>query len=496
MRRRTFPLAAVAASITLLASVHAATPGVDAPPAAQPPRPVEVPAFEQHTLPNGMTLVLAPRRGTPIVTLALLVRAGPELDPPGRAGTAAMTAGLLTKGARRGGRVVEATELARQAEALGATLDSGSGWRSSTLSMTVTTPRLAAAAALMADVWQRPLLAADELERARAQSLDGLRVTLGDPAQVASMAARRAFWGDTPYGRLVSPGALARLAREDVSAFHAAWYRPERTVLVLAGDIESDAARELATKLFGAWQPKGAAPPPPEPAAPAPLPEPLLLIDMPGSGQSAVVVNAPFVPTGAPDRRIGQVANAVLGGGYSARLNQEVRIKRGLSYGAFSQAETHPHAGMAHAETQTNHPTAVQVLQLMRGEMLRLAEAPPSPEELTARQATLVGSFARRLETTGGLASLALAQLVQGRPLEELGRTVDEVMAVTPAQVQAFAKTHWKPGTLRGVIAGDLKAAGDTLAPLLAPDAPGGPARRLPLEALDLDRPRLQREPK
>jgi zinc protease len=494
VRRRSLARSVAMLSLSIVMSVHSATPGVDAPPPAQPPRPIAVPAFERHQLPNGLTLVLAPRRGTPIVSLALLVRAGPELDPPGRAGTAAMTAGLLTKGARRGGRVVEATELARQAEALGASLDSGSGWRSTTLSMTVTTPRLAAAAALMADVLQRPLLAADELERARAQSLDGLRVTLGDPAQVASMAARRAFWGDTAYGRLVSPGSLARLTREDVTAFHAAWYRPERTVLVLAGDIESEAARELTAKLFGAWQPKGAAPPQPEPAAPSPLPEPLLLIDMPGTGQSAVVVDAPFVPTGAPDRRIGQVANAVLGGGYSARLNQEVRIKRGLSYGAFSQAETHPHAGMAHAETQTNHPTAAQVLQLMRGEMQRLAEAPPSTEELAARQATLVGSFARRLETTGGLASLAISQLVQGRPLEELGRTVDEVMAVTPEQVQAFAKAHWKPGTLRGVIAGDLKAAGDSLAPLLAADAPGGPARRFGLEALDLDRPTLQRE--
>ncbi len=472
----------------------AKTPGVDAPPPAQPPREVSVPAFERHQLPNGLTLVLAPRPGTPIVSIGLLVRAGPELDPPGRAGTAAMTAGLLAKGARRNGRVVQATELARQAEALGSSLDSASGWRSTTLSMTVTTPKLAAAAALMADVLQRPLLAADELERARAQSLDGLRVTLGDPAQVASMAARRVFWGDTAYGRLVSPGSLARLTREDITTFHAAWYRPERTVLVLAGDIDAGPAKDLAQKLFGAWHPKGAAPPQPEPAAPAPLPDPLLLVDMPGSGQSAVVVDAPFPPTGAPDRRAGQVANAVLGGGYSARLNQEVRIKRGLSYGAFSQAETHPHAGMAHAETQTNHPTAAQVLQLMRSEMLRLAEAPPTPDELAARQATLVGSFARRLETTGGLASLAIAQLVQGRPLEELGRTVDEVMAVTPEQVQTFAKTHWKPGTLRGVIAGDLKAAGESVAPLLAPDAPGGPARRINLDALDLDRPTLQRE--
>ncbi|HSW07164.1 M16 family metallopeptidase [Aquabacterium sp.] len=468
-------------------SAQAATPGADAPPLPQPPRPVVVPAFDQHTLPNGLTLVVAPRHEAPVVTIALLVRAGPELDPAGRSGTAAMTAGLLTKGARRGGRAVSATELARQAEALGGTLEAASGWRSSTVAMTVTTPKLDAAAALVADVVRQPTLAAAELERARAQSLDGLRVTMGDPGAVAGMVARRAFWGDSAYGSVATVPSIKRITRTDVQAFHAAAYRPERAVLVLAGDIEAPQAQALAKKLFGPWRGAANAATTPRPTTPSALAQPLVLIDMPGSGQSGVVVAAPFVASGAGDRRAGQVANAVLGGGYSARLNQEVRIKRGLSYGAFSEAETHPASGMAQASTQTSHPNAAQVLQLVRGEIDRLAETPPTAEELAARQATLIGSFARRLETTGGLASLVVAQLVQGRPLDDLQRSVDEIMAVTPAQVQGFARQHWQAKTLRGVIAGDLKAAGDALTAL------PGSALRVPVESLDLDQPSLTR---
>ncbi|WP_246312403.1 M16 family metallopeptidase [Pseudaquabacterium terrae] len=486
MRRCLVALAALNFAVPALA----ATPGVDAPPLPQPPRAVVMPPLHEHTLPNGLTLVVAPRSTAPVVTLGVLVRAGPELDPPGRAGTAAMTAGLLSKGAKRGGRAVSATELARQAEALGTSLDAGSGWRSSTVAMTVTTPKLDAAAALLADVVRQPTLAAAELERARAQSLDGLRVTLGDPAQVSVLVARRQYWGDTAYGRLVAPATLKRLTRSDIAAFHAAWYRPERTVLVLAGDIDLARGRALAERLFGNWRVAGQVPVVPAAAKPEPLPEALLLIDMPGSGQSGVMVTAPFVETRSSERRIGQVASTVLGGGYSARLNQEVRIKRGLSYGAFSEVEVHPQAGMLHASTQTNHPTAVQVLDLLRGEIRRLADAPPPADELAARQATLVGSFARRLETTGGLASLVVAQLVAARPLDELARTVDEVMAVTPEQVQSFAKTHWKPDALRGVIAGDLKAAGDTLVPL------NGSARRITIDALDLEQPTLAKPAK
>ncbi|WP_395702725.1 M16 family metallopeptidase [Aquabacterium sp.] len=463
----------------------AATPGVDAPPPPQTPRPVVVPAFEQQQLANGLTLVVAPRHETPVVTLSVLVRAGPEFDPPGRSGTAAMTASLLTKGARRGGKPVPATEIARQAEALGGSLDSASGWRSSTLTMTVTTPKLAAAAALVADVVRQPILAAAELERARAQALDGLRVTLGDPGAVAGMVARRAFWGDSAYGGIATPASLKHITRADVLAFHAAAYRPERTVLVLAGDIEPAQARQLADKLFGRWRGAARAHATARPDAASPLPDPLVLVDMPGSGQSGVVVAAPFVAADAPDRRAGQVASAVLGGGYSARLNQEVRIKRGLSYGAFSEAEAHPGGGMEQAATQTSHPNAAQVLQLMRGEIERLAEAPPPADELAARQATLVGSFARRLETTGGLASVVVAQLVQNRPLADLRYTVDEIMAVTPEQVQTFARTHWRGQALRGVIAGDLQAAGEALAAL------PGPVRRIGAEAMNLEAPSL-----
>lgn len=202
---------------------------------------------------------------------------------------------------------------------------------------------------------------------------------------------------------------------------------------------------------------------------------------MPGSGQSSVLVSAPFAAEGDADRRIGQVASAVLGGGYSARLNQEVRIKRGLSYGAFSEAESQPTGGMFTARTQTHHPTAAQVLQLMRDELRRLGDAPPSADELAARQATLVGSFARRLDTTFGLAMLVLGQKAQGRPLADLNRHVSDILAVTPEQVQQFARSHWQPSRMRAVIAGDLKAAGDSLREVDAS------ARRVALADLDME---------
>ena len=478
---------AIALPAALLANRAAAAPGVDEPPLPQPPRPLQLPAFSQQTLANGLTVVVAPRPGLPLVSLTLALRVGPEADPAGRPGVADMLATLWPKGATRGGRRVGASEIARQAEALGSALDARSSWGASTLAMTVTTARAEAALALMADVLRRPLLAADELERARAQVLDALRVTLGDPGEVARLVARRSFWGDAPHGRVAPPAAVQRLALADVQAFQSTWVRPDQVALVLAGDTTPEAGLALAQRLLGDWRAPAAPPPALALAPPRPLDKPLVLVDLPGAGQSSVVVAAPFVAQDAADRPVALVANAVLGGGYSARLSQVVRIQRGLSYDARSLAESFAGGGMVAAQSQTNHPTAAEVLALLRGELTRLAEAPPTVDELAARQATLVGGFARRLDTTAGLSAVLVGQWAAGRPLADLSRHVPAILAVTPAQVQAFARQHWTAGALRAVVVGDLAAAGDAL----GAQQPG--TLRLRLSELDLEQPGLRK---
>jgi zinc protease len=476
------PLVMAATLVAGALQAFGATPGVDAPPDPAPPRPVVVPTPSDERLPNGLRVVVVPRHDVPLVTASLLVRAGPEADPPDRAGLADMTATMLAKGAQRAGRAVGATGLAVQAEALGGSLATGSSWRASNVAMTVTVPTLEAAVGLIADVVRRPTLAAAELDRARVQALDGLRVAFSEPGQVASFALRRAYWGDSPFGAVPTQASLQRLTRGDVQAFHRRWYRPDLAVLVLAGDVTPERGRALAQRHFGDWQqPPGDRPRAATPPAASTAP-PLVVIDMPGSGQSAVAVAAPFVATGAPDRRAAQVASAILGAGYSSRMNTEVRIKRGLSYGASAQGETHPEGGMLVAQAQTKPETAAQVLDLLREEISRLAREAPASDELAARQALLTGAFARRLETTGGLAALVSSLVAQDRPLEELQQYTPQILAVTPVQVREAAGRLWRDGTLRAVIAGDAKAGGEALKPV------EGRTVVVPLPQLDLEK--------
>lgn len=461
---------------------RAATPGVELPPVPGAQRPLVVPAIAEMRLANGVRLLVVPRPGVPLVTASLHVRAGREHDPLTLPGLAAMTAQLLTKGARRGGRDVNATALARQAEALGGALDVGSGWRSANLAMTVTTPKLPAALALMSDVLRSPLLRGDELERLRMQTLDVLKLTLANPGDVSGLASRRWFWGASVYGGSATPASLQRLTLAAARAHHTAYFQPERALLVLAGDVDASQGQRWAEAALGAWRaaPAVAAAPggvgvagtaagaaasiavsaqarnPAGNPANASAATRQALVHMPGSGQSGVVVAAPFAALADADRRVAEVAAALLGGGYSSRLNLEVRIKRGLSYDARGGGESHAEGGMFSASAQTQHATAREVAALMREQILRLAREEPPAEELAARKASLVGGFARQLETTAGLAAQVASQHFQGRPLAELARYADEVMAVTPAQVRAFAERHWVAERLSTVIAGDV----------------------------------------
>ncbi len=161
---------------------------------------------------------------------------------------------------------------------------------------------------------------------------------------------------------------------------------------------------------------------------------------------------------GDPDYYAGAVANSVLGGGYSARLNQEIRIKRGLSYGASSRLAGMRTTGLFRAVAQTKNESAPQVLDLILAELQRMASAPAGPDELKARKSVLIGGFGRELATTDGLAGILGGLALYDLPLTEVADYTGKVEGVTAAQVQAFSAKELAPDRVSVIVAGDAKA--------------------------------------
>lgn len=184
---------------------------------------------------------------------------------------------------------------------------------------------------------------------------------------------------------------------------------------------------------------------------------------MPGAGQAGVVIARAGIARSDSRYYAASLANAVLGVGFSSRLNQEIRIKRGLSYGAGSSLSARRRAGPISASTQTKNPSAPQVVALTLAELRRLGAEPVSAAELQTRKEVLIGDFARSTETVNGLARIIGSYVDYGVPLSELARFTPAIQGVDPGAVQAAAAQLLDPAGASIVVVGDAKQFLDEL---------------------------------
>ena len=458
-----------------------------APPPPAPPREAKLPQPVEKTLANGLRVIVVPKHDIPLVATRLLVKAGAAADPAGRDGLAELTAIVLTQGTKT--RTAE--QIARGVEALGATLAADADWDATSIDLSVMSSNLPKAMEYVADVARNATFAKEELERERAQAIDALQVELAEPRPLATVVANRLVFGDAPYGHNLAglPSTLAKITRADLVKFHATHYRPDNAVLLLAGDIKAEDAFRLAEAQFGKWRNAGRAsarPSPAEAGRAEARPARVVVIDMPESGQAAVVVARRGIRRTDPAYMQALVANSILGGGYSSRLNQEIRIRRGLSYGAGSSFDPRADVGPFRAATQTKHESAAEVAGIITAEMGRLGNTDVLEAELTPRKAVLIGEFAQSLETTSGIVNRLSALALHNLPLADINRFISGVQAVTAADVRKFAGTHLAANEVNLVVAGDAK---QFLEPLRKQF---GDVEVIPVTELDLTSPSLR----
>jgi len=450
------PLRLYVSMLFLVAIVSAQTPQATPPPPA-PPRSGTFPKPVEQTLPNGLRVIVIERHETPLVSAQLLIKNGGEVDPPELAGLADMTANLLTKGTQ----TRDATKIAQEVESLGASLDSGARWDSSYATVSGMSSKIPQAMEILADVVRRPTFKSEEVERLRQQYLDNVTLALGDPGTIARFVAARVVFGDSPYGHPVSgtTESLTRITAADITKMHSRYYRPDNAILVIGGDISGKEGIALATKYFDDWQ----KPTTPLPSSTAAMENAgskagrVVVIDKPDAGQAAVYLARTGINRKDPDYYRGIVSNSVLSG-YSGRLNQEIRIKRGLSYGAGSQLDTRRDVGPFVASAQTKNESGAQVAELLLGEISRLSSAPPADVELTPRKAVVIGNFSRNLETANGLVGQVGSLALYGLGLDEINSYINNVQAVNTADIQKFAGTRLDAKTSNIIIVGNAKA--------------------------------------
>jgi predicted Zn-dependent peptidase len=442
------------AALLLPAATLAQSPDRSKAPAPGPAPVLTLPTVHTARLSNGLPVRLVEMHEVPVVQVALVVRAGAAEDPDGRFGAASLTASMLDEGA--GTR--SALEIADEAAYLGASLVTGSSYDASFVRVGVPVARFEPALALMADVALRPTFPAAELERLRKELLTSLLQMRDNPAAVASLAFPRLLYGTAHrYGTAESgtPDTVKALTGDDVRAFYTAAYRPDRAELLVVGDLTLDSAMPLLEKVFGGWKASGPVPARDDlPVAPQPRARRVVLVDKPGAAQSQIRIGWIGLPRLTPDYFPVIVANTVLGGSFTSRLNTNLRETHGYAYGASSQFVMRRQAGpfVAAAGVQTDK-TAESVTEFFKE--LEGIRRPIPLDEFGKAQRNVALGFPGDFETTGDMLARLQAQVVLDLPGDVYSTYVQSVLAVSAADANRVTDRYIRPETSLVVVVGD-----------------------------------------
>lgn len=440
-----------AADLRPAPAVVAERPGVG------PVRPFVLPPVEDFRLANGLRVVALRQSAMPLVTARLIVDAGAEHEPAAQNGLALLTASLVPEGTE----ALPGPVLAARMERLGAQFQTGAGQNFAFVVVTALKPVFAEALGLAAGAAMGPAFPEREFERVRQQAVTAHVQSQATVEGLAAEAfARAVFPASAPYSR--PPGGtaatLATLSRDDVLRWHRAMYLPGNATLLLVGDLAPGEARRVAEEAFGAW--RGGSARPPRPANPVrrPAATRVILVDRPGSVQSAIRVGQASIGAEEPDFLRLQALTHVLGGAFNARINQNLRERHGWTYGAWAVFSPQRGAGtLAITSSVRTSATDSALVESVR-EYRRIVEEPVPAEELAGATGNLAGSFPASVLTVQGLAQRIQNLLVWELPLDFWSGYGPALAALSPEHVAEVGAAQLAPGALTIVVAGDLAA--------------------------------------
>lgn len=424
-------------------------------PTVEPLSPFDAPAPRIERLANGLAVYVVERKGDGIESVRFAVRGGASTDPVEGPGLAALTAALMETGA--GGR--NQTELAAAADAIGATLSVTAGQDALVASASGMVTNLAPMVKLLSDVALRPSLAQAEWKHVQEQQEAALIEQLAEPRIAAVHAFRAATYGQNalarPAGGTVESVKAARLA--NVKSFYAS-FAPREAALIAVGGAPAGEVLYALQAAFGTWKPKAVKRPSSlDAAVPADRP-PFVLVDFPGKPQSVVIVGQPSVPRSSPDYLALQAFNAVLGGSFTSRLNQNLRELHGYTYGASSRFEFGRGPGPFSAGSSVKTDVTGAALGEMLKELNLAATQPMTAADLDKARALLAFQLVETLSHADALAREVTGMFVNDLPSDELRTFVPRLRALTPESLRAAAGRAIDPARMTIAIAGDKAA--------------------------------------
>ncbi|MCC7319949.1 MAG: insulinase family protein [Rubellimicrobium sp.] len=433
--------------------------------AAAPALRAEI-AIEEVVSPGGISAWLVEEHSIPMVALRIGMRGGAGLDEPGRRGATYAVSWLMNEGAGD----LDAQAFAARAEELAAQLSFNVSDDTFEVSATMLSENIDEAAALLALALTEPRFDPDAIERMRADTLQSIARDAMDPTALAVDRLFALAYPGHPYGSDLKGTAesVAALTRDDiVTAWRNALTRGDLHVGVV-GDITPERLGVLLDTLLGGLPEAG---PPRPPRVDWALGGGTTLVDFP-TPQSVAVFGQRGVGIEDPRYFAAALLNTVLGDGMESRLMQELRERRGLTYGVSTHLVARDLSPMMLGMFATSNATMAEAADLVRAEWARIAADGITQEELDFAKTYMTGEYPLRFDGNGAIAAILMGMQMLDLPPEYVTHRNDYVNAVTLEQVNRVAAELFDPAALHFVIAGQpegIEAAGSSGAAESAP---------------------------
>ncbi|HSR38130.1 MAG TPA: pitrilysin family protein [Phnomibacter sp.] len=418
------------------------------------PKPGPVPVINiadpaAFTLPNGLKVFVVTNTKLPQVAASLVIDRDPLVEGD-KAGMTGMAGSLMRRGTTKMNKIT----LDENVDFLGGSL-STSATSAYASSLKNNFPKLME---LMADVVLRPAFSSEELEKVRKQTLSGLAQQKDDPNSIAGNVSSALLYGKThPYGEIETESTVKNITLDDIKKYHATWWKPNIAYLIFVGDITVAEAKKLTESNFGGWA-KGEVPKLNYAPVQAPAKTMIAVVDRPSSVQSIISIGSPVqLKPGAPDAIPVSVMSNILGGGFSSRLNQNLREKYGFTYGAGGGVSSDKLVGRFRASASVRNEKTDSAVGQFIHEFNRIRSEQASDSEVTALKNYMSGGFARSLEDPSTIADFALNVARYNLPKDYYRTYLTRLSKVSATEVKQMANQYVPVNNLIITIVGNAK---------------------------------------
>jgi zinc protease len=412
---------------------------------------VTLPRSNEFTLANGMAVCVIERHELPLFSVQLTFRAGSVYDPAGKEGLASLTSDMLMRGTA--GR--SAKKIAEDVAFGGGTLSNSCNFVAAGLDGEFLVTQGEEAFEILSDLVRQSTFTAEEFEKTKTLDVGQIQSRRENPSMVANDAIWEAILAGSRYAHFTagSAASVTALTRDDVLGFAKARYTPDNALLVVCGDVATDKVREWVERHFGSWQGRSEQVATDEPFAPLKGRE-VIVYDKADATQTQIRLGGLGIPLGHPDYPALEVARTVYGGSFAARLMNEIRVNRGLSYGAYCRGASLRPGGLIWVSTFTKNATVGEVIDIILAEAAKMQQEPVPDSELTDRASYRRGTYPLDFETNDDLARVFTSMWLNKLDRAYYEDFQERIAAVKAPSAQEAARKYFPRDIYRLVLVG------------------------------------------